>query len=111
MSTAEWIWMPHAAHFICASQCQFRLATYIPASDVIVSTVGEYIREDGKPQPIGMDRLYETMVFKAVPSGDKCGACPYSIQPSIEVDFEPYNTAKEAYAGHLALCRKWESPP
>lgn len=33
------IWMPHPAHFICAKDCRFHLATYI--NGVIVSTVGE----------------------------------------------------------------------
>lgn len=39
MTKDKWIWMPHAAHFICGSKCQFHLATYV--GTYIVSTVGE----------------------------------------------------------------------
>ena len=36
----KWVWMPHAAHFICAKDCQFHLATYV-GGGFLVSTVGE----------------------------------------------------------------------
>jgi len=111
MGASEWIWMPHAAHFIAANRCQFRLATYV--NGVIVSTVGEYRPGDeGALRTIGLDRRYETMVFKALPADDECDACPYRIAVEAgEIDFEGYNTAGAAYDGHLAMCRKWESPP
>jgi hypothetical protein len=103
----EWIWMPHAAHLCVADSCSFRLATYV--NGVIVSTMGEYTpsgEQDWKT--IGSGRLYETMVFKARPTpADACEACAYSVDDLSEIDFQPYNSAKDAYEGHLALCRKW----
>lgn len=110
MSPSEWIWMPHAAHLIVAASCQFRLATYV--NGVIVSTMGEYRQlytQEGRWQEIGHNRLYETMVFKAIPTNrDECDACPYRCDfEAGEVDFDGYNTAGAAYAGHLALCQKW----
>ncbi len=105
--------MPHAAHLMVADRCQFRLATYV--NGVIVSTVGEYrqrFTQEGQWQEIGRNRLYETRVWKAVPTPpDACDACPYRCEVADgELDFEGYNTAGAAYAGHLAMCRKWESP-
>lgn len=105
---SEWIWMPHAAHLCVSSKCHFRLATYV--NGVIVSTVGEYDRDDtGVWGTIGLNRKYETMVFKAQPSTpEECNACQYRVAGYSEIDFEPYNTAKDAYEGHLAMCRKWD---
>lgn len=54
---------------------------------------------------IGLDRKYETMVFKAKKSKNKC--CPYEIIVSKEMDSNGYNTPEEAYKGHLNLCKKW----
>ena len=39
MSKQDWVWMPHAGHFILGSHCRFRLNTYV--NGYIVSTVGE----------------------------------------------------------------------
>lgn len=99
----------------------------------IVSTVGEYVPDsavreigakargvtlEGKGdareadwmekmgfEEIGCDRLYETMVFKAAKSKDPC--CPFRMVSGSELDFAGYNTAKDAYRGHLRLCKKW----
>lgn len=117
MSASEWIWMPHAAHLCVSDRCHFRLATYIPPSlnvhnGVIVSTVGEYTPSYQKEfETVGRDRLYETMVFKAIPTtADDCAACPYRCDvEGGEIDFDGYNSAQAAYKGHLALCRKWAS--
>jgi len=104
MKKEKWVWMPHAGHFVCGHRCQFKLNTYV--GKYIVSTVGEMVYDQNKGfEEIGCDRLYETMVFKAVESGNKC--CPYEIKVSDEVDFEGYNTPEEAYKGHLYLCDKW----
>lgn len=96
----KWLWMPHPAHFICARDCKFFLATKV--GKYIISTVGEYfpdsrvraifaecrgIKIEGKGdeydynymKKIGFEELhadktfYETMVFKAVkvPKNDK----------------------------------------
>ena len=115
MKKENWIWMPHAGHFICGHRCQFKLNTYV--GKYIVSTVGElpeilkeYIKDGdymSQFQTIGCDRYYETMVFKAVKSKFKC--CPYEQNSGEYVDFEGYNTAEEAYKGHLKMCNKWSS--
>lgn len=57
-------------------------------------------------EEIGSGRLYETMVFKAVESGDKC--CPFTaLFMEGEVDFNGYNDPGEAFEGHIKLCNKW----
>ncbi len=132
----KWIWMPHPAHFICASDCKFFLATKI--GKYIVSTVGEYfpdapIREifaqsRNKPlegmgdarradymKKIGFEELhcggilYETMVFKATksPKEKGCKACPFVIDSGQNLDSEYYKTPNEAFIGHYKLCQKW----
>jgi hypothetical protein len=123
MTKEKWVWMPHPGHFICAYRCQFHLNTYV--GKYIVSTVGEmpYLNEEMKAitmkfrpnanktfEEIGSERLYETMVFKArKDSKNKC--CPYDAIVSEEVDFAGYNTAEEAYKGHMKLCAKWSKEP
>ena len=108
VTRGDWVWMPHAAHFIGGGQCQFVLATYV--GDFIVSTVGQY--RPGAPLhgcdedvEIGLDRLFETMVFEAVAnSSDACG-CPWVIDVEQEVDFYAYDDPKSA-----AACEKWAEP-
>lgn len=39
MKKQDWVWMPHAGHFILADKCRFVLNTYV--GDYIVSTIGE----------------------------------------------------------------------
>lgn len=100
------IWMPHPAHFIAAQHCRFHLATYI--NGVIVSTVGDYIPPHAeKPVVIGLDRLYETMVFRAVPqTGAPCG-CPFVQESGENIDFEGYNDPDDAREGHLRFVEKY----
>lgn len=128
MNKADWIFMPHAGHFIAGSKCQFRLNTYV--NGYIVSTVGEYVVDSvvrqimcesrGIPfvqgdrgehefgyEDIGLDRKYETMVFKAQKAEDKC--CPYKIIVQDEMDFAAYNERDEAYVGHMGMCEKWST--
>lgn len=125
--------MPHPAHFICSNYCRFKLATYV--GKYIVSTVGEYVPDEtareiiaesrkikleGKGdyrladymkkigyEDIGCDRKYETIVFKARKSKNKC--CPWEIVVEEDMDFDGYNTPEDAYKGHLKLCKKWSS--
>jgi hypothetical protein len=112
----DWVWMGRPAHFICADRCHFRMATYIPASSVIVSTVGDYdpgesaskILGKKRPVDIGFGRKYETFVFKAYAAKD-CD-CPYHIEPS-EIDTLPANDGKTANANHYAMCEKWDRRP
>lgn len=101
--------MPHAGHFICGAWCRFRLNTYV--NGYIVSTVGEYVPA-GKPESasfeaIGLDRLYETMVFKAEQSTHAC--CPFQQTNGDNLDFRGYNDAGAAYKGHLAMVKKWQA--
>ena len=121
MKKELWIWMPHPGHFICGSECRFRLNTCV--GDFIVSTVGEY-----KPDPatlavlkkagdtykhpqgwreIGFNRLYETMVFVAESHDDPIQCCPYRAAEWGEKDFAAYNTANDAMKGHMEMCEKW----
>ena len=130
-SKAEWTWMPHAGHFICGSDCRFHLNTCV--GHYIVSTVGEYLPDEGVREilaenrgvkiegrgdyrradymkkigfeEIGLNRKYETMVFPAKYVPGEC--CDYSPADFSELDMNGYNDAAEAYKGHLAMCEKW----
>ncbi len=134
----EWKWFGSPAHFICSFDCRFHLATLVGDGEYIVSTVGEYLPDSnvrdilaesrGKPiegrgdarradwmqkfgyEEIGLDRTYETMVFKAgeVCKVEGCGCGLPSISGQ-ELDFNGYNTAGDATKGHYALCEKWNS--
>lgn len=112
MTKDKWIWMPHPGHLCIASQCRFHLNTYV--GKYIVSTVGEYVPADSREsdwmkkngfKEIGLDRTYETMVFKAVKSKDKC--CPWRQSTGSNLDMEGYNDADSAAAGHMKTCIKW----
>lgn len=110
MSKKDWVWMGRAAHFIAADSCHFRMATYIPASGVIVSTVGDYDPKvgDKRPAEIGFGRKYETFVFRGV-KAPECD-CPYHVDPPSELDTEAANDGKTAVANHYAMCEKWDDP-
>ena len=56
-------------------------------------------------EEIGCGRKFETMVFKAVKTKDKC--CPYRMVSGEDTDFRGYNTRDEATVGHYKLCKKW----
>ena len=107
MKKENWIWMPHAGHLIVGSYCQFKLNTYV--GGYIVSTVGEYKSSRSKEgddfETIGCDRIYETMVFRAVKSENEC--CPYEMESPGEIDFAGYNDAEKAMKGHYKFCKKW----
>lgn len=60
-------------------------------------------------ETVGYDRIYESMVFKAMPSEHVC--CPWRIESGENIDGCGYNDAGEAYRGHLELCEKWEGEP
>ena len=134
MKKNKWIWMPHPGHFICAKDCRFILNTYVGKyivstvgeywPDSQVRKIFAYVRKveikgNGdewdfnyrKQMPnngfeeIGCDRLYETMVFRAEKSKEKC--CPWVASSWSELDFAGYMNAEDAYAGHIKLCKKW----
>lgn len=66
----------------------------------------EYMKRFGFEE-IGYQRKYETMVFKAVKSENKC--CPYVMESGSDVDMDGYNTPEEAFQGHLKMCKKWSA--
>lgn len=118
----SWRWFGHAGHFICAQWCRFHLTTQV--GPWLVSTVGlfvhprhsngsergeaKWLAENPNGEEIGLDRFYETMVFRAgapcTVEGCGCGLPKIS---GHEVDFSGYNDAKAATEGHYALCEKW----
>lgn len=65
-----------------------------------------YFRKFGY-ETIGCDRTYETMVFKTEDGECKCGCGLPLVSDFTELDFEAYNDAKAARAGHMMLCHKW----
>lgn len=109
---ADWVWMPHAAHFCGGDWCRFHLATYL-GNGYLVSTVGEYYprypgdHEGDAPEPIRHDRTYETMVFPARPATDANRCCPWRMASVAELDFAGYNDPVGATRGHLEMCAKW----
>lgn len=130
---SDWIWMPHPGHLIVSRDCRFHLNTKV--GRYIVSTVGEYLpdaevreilansrsielggRGDARCadymqkigfEDIGFGRKYETMVFPAKESGEKC--CPWVAADWSNIDSDGCNDPGDAYAGHLAMCRKYEA--
>ena len=121
------IWMPHAGHFICGAQCEFRLTTYV--NGYIVSTVDEYVPDEGVRriyresrgrrldlggdaernefgfEDLGYHRKYETMVFPAKKSRLQC--CPYRRKNVLELEMMGYNTPGAAYRGHLKMLTRY----
>lgn len=134
MNKKDWIWMPHPGHLIVSRDCRFHLNTYI--GEYIVSTVGEYlpdsqIREINAKhrgielegigdarltdymkkygyEDIGFKRLYETMVFESEKDNES-GCCPYKAKDWQEKDMDAYNSAEDAFKGHMKMCLKWEN--
>lgn len=137
MSKKEWTWQPHAGHFILGDKCQFTFNTYLGNGYLVStigelwneesvrrihakihnpswyiennSLEGdnfdrEYMKEFGF-EDIGFKRKYETMVFRAKKSKHDC--CPYEMQSADNVDFNAYNSPREAREGHMRLCKKW----
>lgn len=99
----EWIWMGHAGHFCASDACAFKLNTYVNGH--IISTVGEYIPSNAKRFENVGSKLYETMVFKAKPSKNKC--CPFDQLDGCEIDGDSYDTPEQARIGHIEMCKKW----
>jgi hypothetical protein len=105
----DWHWDGHAQHFIGGRNCEFHLATRV--GDFIISTVGEY-RPRGNSLPdgtgeyseyttIGLNRLFETFVFRASkPTG-------FDVDVYEEIDREDANECDDATVNHLLLCRKY----
>lgn len=129
-----WIWMPHPGHYSRSHECRFHLNTY--TNGYIISTVGELWPPDNEREiiaksrgitlrgigdarasdymkkigfhDVGFNRQYETMVFHAqrnLSADTQC--CPYIVANHSEIQVRGYNTAMDAYRGHLALCTKY----
>lgn len=107
------------AHFICAESCLFRRNTLLQKDNlnIIVSTVGNmYI--DGQLKTIGMDRLYETMVFVGSQQGSYIDAdvrkeiflnLPWGVSPRDETD-DMDNVANDMHEKHVdEIIRKMET--
>lgn len=96
-------WFGQAGHFCAARWCRFHLHTHV--NGYCVSTVGDYHPPDrnGCPQTaadtIGVDRFYETMVFKLDANGGT---------ESDVLGFAPYNDQGEANDGHEAMLLRVE---
>ncbi len=102
----DWVWMPHAAHFIASNSCRFRMATVV--GDFVVSTVGDN-RSWGKGEKleVGCDRFYETMIFFAKKdNGNECDCCQYVISGD-GLETIGYNDSKSAFDGHMEMCNKY----
>lgn len=140
MTKDKWVWMPHAGHLIVGNDCQFHLNTYVGGYIVStvgeywpdrgvreihaeVWDVGwfntnrfrkgddfdsAYMKKFGYEE-IGFGRTYETMVFKAGRDKEN-SCCPWTMQTPTDQDMRGYNTATDAYKGHLKLCEKWSKP-
>ncbi len=112
MSKEDWRWLPHAGHFIGATECRFRMATVVGNGRWLVSTVGEYYPRfptDRKDQTeIGWGRLYETMVFPCHEDA-QAACCGYSASDFSERAMMGYNDAQAARLGHFAMCQEWDA--
>ena len=132
----KWVWMPHAAHYICADKCRFFMATKV--GRYIVSTVGEYwpdraVREiharihdpewhaehnhlkgdyydHEYMKRFGFEEVgYKRLYETMVFKSKKSdnGCCPYVIKNATELEMDVYNEASEAYKGHMKMCRTY----
>ena len=137
MSRNNWVWMPHAGHFICGSKCQFHLNTYV--NGYIVSTVGElwperasreihaeiydpeWYRENNKLRGDYFDNAYmKRFGFENIGCDRKYetmvfkakrseyGCCPYIIASGGELAFRGYNKPEDAYEGHRDMCVRYD---
>jgi len=110
---SEWRWYGLAAHFMCAADCLFHMATEV--GGYMVSTVGDLrLREKdgsrGVRQEIGCGRTYETFVFTTTGTRCDCGCGMPEINLS-EIDSEGANNPVDARANHMAMCAKYAAAP
>ena len=94
-------WFGSQLHF--CGECNWHMATVV--NDMyLISTVGDWYNVKGEREEVGIRRFYETMVFK-IKGYMECG-CP-SVSSFDEIDFEGYDTCKEATQGHMLMIDKW----
>jgi hypothetical protein len=106
---SEWKWYGLAAHFICAHDCLFHMATQV--GDHMISTVGDYRQQEkggglSERKEIGCGRTYETFVFATTGDVCDCGCGMPSLNLS-EIDSEAANDPATARANHMAMCEKY----
>lgn len=97
----EWEWHGIAAHFCGSNDCLFHMGTTI--GDVIISSVGKYQPTPGKTQEIGVDRFYETMVFK---KGEICPCCGMPKIEGPDLEMLGANDAYGARSNHTIVCER-----
>lgn len=61
-------------------------------------------------EELGLNRTYETMVFRAKKNDDPTSQCCPWAQNGDSLDMEGYNDPSSAYQGHMNMCYKYESP-
>ena len=136
MKKEDWIWMPHAGHFILGTKCEFRLNTYV--GGYIVSTVGELwcdrrVREIHAevhdPEWFKQNKhlkgdYFDAAYFKKFGFEEVgCGrtyetmvfkakesdhkCCSFVMKDTSNVDSMGYNTDEDAVKGHMKMCEKW----
>ena len=97
--SAKLEWFGQAGHLCVADSCRFHLHTHV--NGFCVSTVDEYYPPGAtKPETVGCDRLYETMVFKLNAAGD-------DVESWAELTCVGYNDRDAANTGHMEQVRKW----
>jgi hypothetical protein len=120
---SKWKWFGNVGHFVCGQWCRFHLTTQV--GKYLVSTIGEYVHpmHSGgserteteyllkKPlgENVGLNRKFETIVFKAgKPCQSKSCGCGL---PKIgeELNSRGYNDRKAATDGHRRLCKEYAS--
>lgn len=107
---SKWEWYGYPAHFICANDCRFRLATKV--GNYIISTVGDlhYEHEKDRRRTLGSgdDSFFETYVFKAgARCGPPCGCNEARLADACEIEGIRTPTAKKARETHMKLCKKY----
>lgn len=101
----RWKWQGSAGHFCAADRCRYHLCTVV--GPWLVSTIGEYFpRNDETQQTVGLDRMFETMVFRVEPC-DRADCREFHQTSGEELDFAAANTRAEAQREHERLCDAW----
>lgn len=106
MSASVWQWFGEGGHFCGWRQCCFHLHTHV--GGYCVSTVGCWHPVDGdrgKPETIGVNRFYETYVFRL--EGKHHNDSEIDSLTYQDVDFD--KIAAQVNAGHLEMCLKYEN--
>ena len=104
MKEIKEIWRGWQGHFCC--ECKFHLNTLLikGRKKIVISTVGQHYSsiENGKMSDIGVDRKYETMVFKS--SGDRWDDA--DVTKELYDFFGAYNDEREAQEGHYEILNR-----